>query len=50
MTTDKFNEVMDFAIEGEVAAVKFYQDLQKIVKFSAQKEMLKELQEAQAKS
>ena len=35
---------MDFAIEGEVAAVKFYQDLQKIVKFSAQKEMLKELE------
>ncbi|MDP8268564.1 MAG: ferritin family protein [Candidatus Tenebribacter davisii] len=44
MTKDKFNEVIDFAVDGEKEAVTFYQDLQKKVKFSAQKEMLKELE------
>lgn len=44
MTKEKFNEVIDFAIDGEKQAVRFYQDLQTRVKFSAQKEMLKELE------
>ncbi|MDO9577027.1 MAG: ferritin family protein [Candidatus Cloacimonadales bacterium] len=44
MTKDKFNEVIDFAIDGETSAVKFYQDLQTKVKFHAQKEMLHELE------
>jgi len=44
MTKDKFNEVIDFAIDGEKDAVKFYQDLQTRVKFNAQKEMLKEFE------
>ena len=37
MTTEKFNEVIDFAIDGEKQAVKFYQDLQQKTKFQAQK-------------
>jgi len=44
MTKDKFNEVIDFAIDNEKNAVKFYQDLQTKTKFQAQKEMLKELE------
>lgn len=44
MTEDKFNEVIDFAIDGEKDAVKFYQELQTKVKFHAQKEMLHELE------
>ena len=44
MTREKFDEVIDFAIDGEKDAVKFYQDLQSKVKFQAQKEMLRELE------
>ncbi len=44
MEQDKFNEIIDFAIDGEKDAVRFYQDLQNRVKFKAQKEMLKELE------
>lgn len=44
MDKDKFNEIIDFAIDGEKDAVRFYQDLQNRVKFAAQKEMLKELE------
>ena len=44
MTVEKFNEVIDFAIDGEKNAVKFYQELQEKTKFQAQKEMLKELE------
>ena len=44
MNEAKFNEVIDFAINGEKEAVKFYCDLQDQVKFQAQKEMLKELE------
>ena len=44
MTKEKFNEVIDFAINGEEEAVKFYQDLQTKVKFKAQKEMLHDLE------
>lgn len=44
MTKEKFNEVIDFAIDGEKDAVKFYQELQEKTKFQAQKEMLKELE------
>jgi rubrerythrin len=45
MNSDKFNEIIDFAIDGEKDAVKFYQDLQTKVKFTAQKAMLKELED-----
>ena len=44
MTKKKFNEVIDFAINGEKDAVKFYQELQAKVKFQAQIEMLKEFE------
>lgn len=44
MNQDKFNEVIDFAIEREKEAVQFYLDLQSEAKFQAQKEMLKELE------
>lgn len=44
MTKEKFNEVIDFAIDGEKDAVKFYQDLQQRTKFRARKEMLKEFE------
>ncbi|MDP8202402.1 MAG: ferritin family protein [Candidatus Tenebribacter burtonii] len=44
MTKEKFNEVIDFAINGEEEAVKFYQELQQRTKFKARKEMLKDLE------
>lgn len=44
MTKEKFNEVIDFAIDGEKEAVKFYQELQQRTKFLARKEMLKDLE------
>ncbi len=44
MTKEKFNEVIDFAIDGEKEAVKFYQELQQKTKFNARKIMLKELE------
>ena len=42
MTKEKFNEVIDFAINGEKEAVEFYQELQQRTKFKARKDMLKE--------
>ena len=44
MTKEKFNEVIDFAIDGEKEAVKFYQELQQRTKFLARKKMLKDLE------
>ena len=44
MIKEKFDEVIDFAIDGEKEAVKFYYDLQQKTKFQARKEMLKELE------
>jgi rubrerythrin len=44
MTQQEFNEILDFAVAREQEAVRFYQDLQREVKFQAQKEMLKELE------
>ena len=44
MTKEKFNEVIDFAIDGEKEAVKFYSELQQKTKFNARKIMLKELE------
>ena len=44
MNQDKYNEVIDFAINREKDAVQFYLELQSEVKFQAQKEMLKELE------
>ena len=44
MTKEKFNEVIDFAINGEKEAVKFYHELQQRTKFQAQKTMLKEFE------
>jgi rubrerythrin len=45
MDKEKFEKIIDFAIEREKEAVAFYQDLQKKAKFTAQQEMLKELEE-----
>ncbi len=45
MTKEKFNEVIDFAIQGEKDAVVFYRELQEKSKFQAQKEMLKEYED-----
>lgn len=42
MNNEMFNEIIDFAIQGEKNAIAFYQDLQTRVKFKAQKELLKE--------
>jgi len=43
MTLENFNEVIDFAVAREEEAVRFYQDLVKLAKFTAQREMLNEL-------
>jgi rubrerythrin len=40
MNREKFNEIIDFAIKGEQDAVKFYQDLQALVRFESRKELL----------
>lgn len=45
MTKEKFNEVIDFAIQGEKDAVGFYHELQTKTKFQAQKKMLKEYED-----
>lgn len=45
MRIEDFNEVIDFAIEREKEAVQFYRDLQKMVKFKAQVDLLKELED-----
>ncbi len=45
MTQEKFNEIIDFAVEREKEAVEFYADLQGKALFEAQKEMLKELED-----
>ena len=45
MTKEKFNEVIDFAIQGEKDAVVFYQELQTKSKFQAQRKMLKEYED-----
>lgn len=45
MDLKKFNEIIDFAIAREKEAIKFYQDLQKEVKFDAQKDLLKSFED-----
>ena len=42
MTKEKFNEIIDYAINEEKKAAKFYRELQDVVKFAAQKKLLKE--------
>ncbi len=44
MTIIEFNEILDFAIEREREAVKFYHDLQAEAKFEAHKAMLAEFE------
>lgn len=44
MNLNQYNEIIEFAIEREREAVKFYRSLQQKVKFSAQVTMLKELE------
>jgi rubrerythrin len=46
---DKFNDIIDFAVEREKEAVQFYQDLQNMIKFQDKQELLKEF-EAMEKS
>ena len=45
MDREKFNEIIDFAINGEKEAIKFYQDLQKLVKFESRKDLLRSYEE-----
>ena len=42
MTTQDFNEILDFAVEREKEAVQFYRDLQTEADFADQKAFLKE--------
>jgi rubrerythrin len=44
MDLKKFNEIIDYAIEREHEAIKFYQDLQNMAKFNAQKDLLKQFE------
>jgi rubrerythrin len=44
MTTQEFNEILDFAVEREKEAVKFYRDLQEQAHFADQKVFLQELE------
>lgn len=44
MSPQEFNEILDFAVEREKEAVRFYHELQTNAKFKAQQEMLKELE------
>lgn len=45
MDRKKFDEIIDFAVEREADAIKFYQDLQKMVRFNSQRELLHEFEE-----
>lgn len=45
MDKDKFNEIIDFAVAREKEAVKFYQDLQKMVTFKSRQKVLKGYEE-----
>lgn len=44
MQKEKFNKIIDFAVQAEKDAVEFYRDLQTKTKFSAIKNMLKEFE------
>ena len=44
MNREKFNEILDFAVEREREAVHFYQELQEMVQFKEQKSLLKEFE------
>jgi rubrerythrin len=44
MNSKKFDEIIDFAINREYDAMKFYQDMQGMVKFNSQKELLKDFE------
>ncbi len=45
MDTNKFNEIIDFAIKGEQDAVNFYQELQERSDFEGQKSLLKDFEQ-----
>jgi rubrerythrin len=44
MANEKLMEIIDFAIEKELEAAKFYKDLQKIVKFDSSRNMLRDFE------
>jgi rubrerythrin len=44
MTKEYLNEILDFAIEREIEAAKFYQDLQRISKYDSSKSMLNDFE------
>jgi len=44
LNREKFNEILDFAVEREREAVHFYQELQEMVQFKEQKSLLKEFE------
>jgi rubrerythrin len=40
----EFNKILDFAVEREEEAIKFYQDLQQMVQFKEKQELLREFE------
>ena len=44
MNSKKFDEIIDFAINREYDAIKFYQYMQEMVKFNSQKKLLKDFE------
>lgn len=44
MDENKFNKVLDFAVEREKEAVRFYQELKEMVRFKEQQSLLKEFE------
>ena len=43
MAANNYNEIIDFAIEREHEAIRFYREMQEIAKFASQREMLEEI-------
>ncbi len=44
MEKKEFNDILNFAVEREEEAIKFYQDLQDMVQFKEKQELLKEFE------
>jgi rubrerythrin len=44
MDKEEFNKILDFAVEREEEAIRFYRDLQTMVQFSEKKELLQEFE------
>ena len=44
MDKNEFNDILDFAVEREEEAIRFYQELQGMVQFSEKQDLLKEFE------